>query len=437
MRIVSTPLLIVIAAAVAAPASAVDWTDPRSVVAAAFDNNPTLLRLQTEVTAARERAGAASAQPNPMLMAGVQNKEIDLGNDEMMTMYMVGAQQTFVTPARRRARRTAADLDVRAAELQLAAARAGIERAALFAWYDIAAADSQTTIAEQSRTLVDSIVSAARLRYEVGAAIQAEVIQAQLERTGVDHQVLRLRGARDTAVAGLVPLLGLPAGTAVPRLALPAATAGRGIDAPLLAPSDHPALAAAEAEVARQDQLLRLARLAKRPDFSIEASYGHRPSQTDMFSVLASIELPVRRDSAIEPLIREAVASREAASRRVEEIRRELTRALSVAAAVHELASEQLRLQEEVLLPQARLAFESTLAAYQNGAASFERVLAAQSAYLQAQLDSSAFLAQHIKAIADFEAIRSGATTSAFASGLAVAEVATVGRSASAPMGGM
>ena len=65
-------LLIVAACAVTTPAFAVDWADPQSVVAAALDNNPTILRLQTEVAAARERIAPAGALPNPMAMAGVQ-----------------------------------------------------------------------------------------------------------------------------------------------------------------------------------------------------------------------------------------------------------------------------------------------------------------------------------------------------------------------------
>lgn len=423
-------LLFVIAAAVTAPAFAVDWSDPRSVVAAAVDSNPTLLRLQTEVSAARERVRPASAHPNPMLMAGVQNKEIDLRDDEMMTMYMVGAQQTFTNRGRRNARRSAAELDVRAAEQQVLAARAEIEREALLAWYDIAAADSQAAAAEQVRTLIEAIIGAARVRYEVGTGIQAEVIRAQLERSAVEHQILRLHGARNAAVARLLPLLGLSADASIPRLNLPASTARRAIEPLPVSLDDHPALAAAEAEVARQDQLLELARLARRPDISLEASYGHRPTQTDMFSVVASIELPVRRNSIIEPQIREAVARREAAARRAEEIRRDLVRALAVAAAVHEQANDQLRLQEEVLVPQSRLAFDSTLAAYQTGRVPFEGVLAAESAYLQAQLDYYEFLAQHIKAVVDFEAIRSGATTSVFAS-----PAAASGRSSRTPAG--
>ncbi|HEX6178481.1 MAG TPA: TolC family protein [Thermoanaerobaculia bacterium] len=424
--------------ALALPAAAIDFHDVRSLAAAALENNPTILRLQAEVDAARERARSASAQPNPMLMAGVQDKQIDLSDDEMMTMYMVGAQQTFTSGDKRRARRSIAELQARAMEQSIVTARAEIERDVLLAWYDAASADSQISASEQVRALVEAIIGAARIRYEVGDAIQADVIRAQLEKSNLEHEILTLTGVREAAVARLLSLLDLPAETSVPRLHLPHESAREEIDRARTPSPDHPALAAVQAEMASQEEAIRLARLASRPDIGLEASYGYRRTEMDMFSVVATIELPVRRGSTIEPQIREAVATRESARLRLAEIRRALNGALAVAFAVHRQANEQLRLHEQVLVPQARLAFESTLTAYQSGKASFDSVLAAESTYLRLQLDYYQYLAQHIKAIVDFEAIHKGATAAAVAPSAARASGASPGATATtSSMGGM
>ena len=436
MRFPSVLLWIVVAHAL--PALALDFHDPRSLTTAALAQNPTILRLQAEADAARERVRPAAAQPNPMLMAGLQDKQIDLSDDEMMTMYMVGAQQTFASGDKRRARRAIAELQVRALEQSIATARAQIERDVLLAWYDAAAADSQITAAEQVRALIEAIIGAARVRYEVGDAIQADVIRAQLEKSALEHEILTLTGTREAAVAQLLSLLGVSTTTDVPRLHLPHASAGERIGLALAPDPDHPALAAIQAEIEGQDEAVRLARLATRPDIGLEASYGYRRTERDMFSVVATVELPVRRSSTIEPRIREAIAMRESARLRLEETRRAVSGALAVASVVHRQASEQLRLHEQVLVPQARLAFESTLAAYQSGKTSFDSVLAAESAYLRLQLDYYGYLAQHIKAIVDFEAIQKGATAAAVGPRVAMASptVATQ-RTTTSTMGGM
>src|SRR5205085_11113086 len=97
---------------IAANAPALDWNDPQSVVAAAISASPSLREIDANLAAARAQLRAAGAMPNPMLMAGVRDQQIDLSRDPMMTMYMVGASQTFVRGERRDALRRAAQLGV-------------------------------------------------------------------------------------------------------------------------------------------------------------------------------------------------------------------------------------------------------------------------------------------------------------------------------------
>jgi outer membrane protein, heavy metal efflux system len=387
----------------------VDWQRPQSLVDAAVASNPTLARSRAELEVAQQRALAAGSLPNPMLMTGIQDLQVNLEQDEMMTMYMVGASQTFTRGSKRTAGRRAAEALVRAVEQNAAAVRAEIERDVLLAYYDIAAADEQTATIEQVREAVDAVVAAARVRYEIGGASQAEVIRAQLEKSTLERQLISLRGARRAAAARLLPLLDLPPDTDVPRLRLPVESRALDIAAPAEVPENHPALEALRAEIESQDQQIELARLARKPDVSLEASYGLRPEQTDMITVVASVELPIRRRTLIEPRIREAAALREVAERRVEETRRQLAQDLAVAKAVHDEMNEQFMLHDQVLVPQARLAFESTLAAYQSGKSSFDAILSAETTFLGLQLQYYQYLARHLQAIIDFEQLQRGA----------------------------
>lgn len=394
---------------------ALDWTSAEAVAAAAVDSHPALITIDARARAAAERIRVAGSYPNPMLMAGVQDQQIDLSRDEMMTMYMIGAAQTIPRRERRDALRQSAQLDVLALQLEAASVREEIRRDALFAWYDLAATDSKITATEQLAAALDAVVAAARFRYEAGTTIQADVIRAQLQRSTIDHQLLSLGGERRIAAARLLAQLGLTLTTEIPRLHLPDATEGRAIESAPVISNDHPALAAVANEVADREQQVRLARLIAKPDWNIEASYGMRPEEKDMFSVIARVELPVRRSSVIEPQIRAAIAERDAAAQRLEVFRRQLLEALGVAYSEHADATRQLRLHEEVLVPQARLAFESSLAAYQTGKDVFEAVVNSEATWLALEINYFDLLRRHIKAITDFEAIQRGARGSALA----------------------
>jgi outer membrane protein TolC len=408
-RFWAAAVLVALAVAGNSFAAEINWSDAQSIVDAAVAANPTLARSEAEIAASNERWKAAASLPNPMVMTGVQDMQVDFTRDEMMTMFMIGASQTFTRGSKRTAVRRAGRAEVRGLELQTASLRAEVERDVRFAYYDVAAADEQMAMIEQVREAINAIVDAARVRYEIGNAAQAEVIRAQLERSNLERQLITVRAARAAAVARLLPLIGLPQETVVPTLELPEMSKELEIPRSTALPEDHPALQAALADIEFQDQQIASARLATKPDLTVEASYGLRPEQTDMFSLVARVELPFRRDARIEPRIREASALRDSARQRLEEVRRQLSRDLGVASAVHDEMNQQFRLLQEVLVPQARLAFESTLASYQTGKSTFDSILTAETTWLSLQLQYYQYLARHLQAVIDYEAIQRGA----------------------------
>ena len=420
-----------------ADAQTIDWRDTAAVVDQALQRHPALIAVDARIDAAGERTLSAGAYPNPMVMAGMQDKQVDLTNDEMMTMYMVGASQTLPRKGRREAQKRTAELQVEQLRLETRSLREEIRRDVLLAYYDLAAADSQISATEQLAAAVDAVVAAARFRYEAGTTIQADIIRAQLQRTNIEHLLLTYSGRRRVAAARLLAQLGFPVTTEIPRLQLAHATQSRSIEATPAVPQDHPALAANANEIEQREQDIRLAKLISKPDWNLEASYGVRPTEKDMFSVLARVELPIRRKSVIEPQIRAAIAEREASVLRLDGVRRRLLEALGMAWAQHADATRQLLLHEQVLVPQSKLAFDSTLAAYQSGRDVFEAVLATETAWLRLELDYYDYLAQHIKAITDFEALQRGARSGASGGGSTAVPSGTTSETSASSMSSM
>jgi outer membrane protein TolC len=181
-----------------------------------------------------------------------------------------------------------------------------------------------------------------------------------------------------------------------------------------------PAIAALEIDVARAEQDVRLANLTTKPDVNVEASYGFRPEQKDMFSVVARIELPIRRATTIEPRIAEAIARRDAARAQIGVLRQQVAAAFGEALASRDEAVEQINLHVEQLVPEAKLGFESALASYQAGKTTFDAVLGALQTYRMLNVDYYEFVRQLLVAEAEIDALQYGAT----------------GRSARAMMGG-
>jgi|GEM_PF-1605124 len=388
---------------------AVDWQQPDSVVAAAVEQSPSLAALDAQIRAATERTASAGSLPNPMLMAGVENGTVDLSYD-FMTMYTVGVSQTLVRKGRREALLRGAQLDVERLRNEYDARKAEVEREVRTAYIEAATSQSQVAATEEIARLMKSVTESSRIRYETGTVPQSDLIRAMLEESTVQHQLITLRRQRNVAVARILPLLRLPPDTAVPLFSLNQGMEhghDHSVDASL--PEMTPAIAGLHAEVARADQEIRLAKLARKPDFSVEASYGFRPRDVDMVTILGRIELPVRRSTLIEPRIREAVARREAALQQIEALRLQLQADLGAAVVLRNEAIEQINLHVEKLVPAGKLGFESALGSYQAGKTTFDSVLGALRSWLALNVDYYDYLRQQMEAEIDINAIRRGA----------------------------
>lgn len=418
MRSSPAALILIFSLLFCAPASAQQpqWHDPGAIADLAVATHPALERISAGVRAARERISQADSWPNPMVMGGVQNLPVDLGTEEM-TMYMVGVSQAIPRGSRRTVRREAAEAELRRIELESESVRVEVRRDALFAWYEVAGADSRAASLRRVAEALDAVIEAARARYEAGTTMQVDIVRAQFQRSEVEHQILGEIGLRRSAVSRLLALLGLPLTTEVPVLSMSHGAEAAEIDAPREIPESHPALAALRAEVERRELELRLAELETRPDIDVEASYGLRPSHTDMVSVVARVELPFRKRTLIEPRIREAAAERDAARQRIDELRRALQADLGAAWEAHELANRQIEFHEEVLVPQSRLTVDSIRAAYEAGGATLDAVLGVEASWLRLEIEYYEFLVAHIQAVTDFEAIRNGARSGRIGSG--------------------
>jgi cobalt-zinc-cadmium efflux system outer membrane protein len=386
-----------------------DWNTPDAVVEAAIAAAPSLHEIDARIAAARARVAGAGTLPNPMLMAGVQNRQIDLSADPM-TMYMVGASQTFVRRDRRETLQRTAALDVQQLERERDVRVAEVRRDVLIAYDEAAAAANQIAANEEIATLVASTGEAARIRYETGFAPQIDIIRAKLEETNVRHAILMQRGALQQARARLRALLLLPADAEIPSLALSHSMEHHGGEMSVATAQAAPSTAVPEAAAARAEAEIRMAKLIAKPDVNLEASYGFRPQQKDMFSVVARIELPVRR-TAIEPRIAQATAEHDAALAQIDVVRQQLQVELGKAVAQRDEAVEQINLHVDLLVPEAKLGFDSALASYQSGKTSFDSVIGALQTYRSLRVDYYDFLRQLLVSEALIDAIQHGSVS--------------------------
>lgn len=430
-RCVACSLLLVVAAA---PAHAGDAPAPRAepvsfrpahpsgvqhqevlkrLIADALQNNPEIRAARKEQEAAAQRVAPAGALEDPMLEAGLLNlptRSFSVAREDM-TMKMLGLSQRFPYPGKRALRREVAERDAESMGHAVQETVNRVVRETRVAYFDLALVIESTRLVEQNRALLAQFLKIAEGRYTVGRGDQVDVLRAQTQLSKMTEELIKLARERPMFEAELNRLLGRPATAPVP---LPSALQAEAV--PLTydtlyeqALESRPQLLALRNIVTRNERSIELATRDRYPDFDVRFSYGQRDNmpdgarRSDLITLTVAINLPVWRQTKIEPRVAEAQAMREQAFALYEAQRNETAMRLRQQIVAAEQSARAARLYRNELVPQSRLTVEAALAAYQVNRIEFAPLLDNQMAIFNFEIGHAAALAGYNKALAEID----------------------------------
>jgi cobalt-zinc-cadmium efflux system outer membrane protein len=371
-------LMVAGGAAQAAPAGNPPETEWRTLLAAAIRRataqNPRVREAEARVEAARHRVPQAAVLPDPEIELGLKDMPVrnpSLSRDDF-TMEMLTGRQRLPGRGKRSAQLAAAQSGVEGAAAMRAREVVEIAADTADAFFQLAATDRGLAILEESRRRLEDAAASATELYKVGRAGQSDVLQASLEKTSLDEQLSSLRAERRAQAARFNALQGLPAGAPVPLIGPVAPDFAVTIEALVRQASERsPAVAAAEAEVRREEQELELARLESRPDWMLMGYYGRRERFDDFVGLSAAINLPWAHRRRLSERRVEKEADLAAARAGVETARNQLQGEIEMSYADLQKNLEQARLYRDSILPQAEINYRAAREAYTVGKIDF------------------------------------------------------------------
>lgn len=401
------------AAASAQPSNA--WSTPpelRQLVAEALQNNPEIRAAAAERLAAEKRISPAGALEDPMFEAGVVNVPVPSWSfsAEDMTMKMLGLTQRLPFPGKRQLRSDVAAFDAEVIGHGYRETVNRVAREVRLAYYDLALAQISTDIIMRNRDVLEQFLKTAESRYAAGQATQAEVLKAQTQLARMLDELLRLERDRPSAEADLQRALGK-----VPPMSLQATLAPMSA-VPLnrealfdQAVANRPQLLGLQAAIARADKSIELMRKDYYPDFDVKLGYGLRDRapdgmrRDDMITFTVAINLPVWRESKLDPKVAEAIAMRDQAQQMYLAQQNELRMRLRQQIAIAEQSAKSVQLYDSAILPQARLAVEASFAAYRVNRTELLSLLDSQMTVFNYELSRAQAQASHAKALAEID----------------------------------
>jgi len=348
-------------------------------VAFAELHSPLLMRGIATVEGSEAAVRTAKAYTNPTFafLAGHQSARpiATPGVPGLLQHYSVG--QTIEIPSERRSRVQASQQQLKANKHQLAGIRLSVVADVKRAFYEVLRRKKQLTNAQDNLALVEDLRRRVSVEVHVGEKGKLELTRAEAElaraRAAVNSADVEVASSRATLKA----VMGAPAeqnfdaqGAAVDRAQLaPLSELRRQVFA------THPALAEANARIARSQQLVDHERARRIPEPNLYGEYERQPDQT-FFRLGVTVPLPLwdRRKGPIAEAQSEVKRSEADARQRQLEIMAALERAYDQ----YEINDQQVESIQTGSLREAEAAVEAARSAYRFGERGILEVLDAQ-----------------------------------------------------------
>ena len=401
-------LLVVLSFSVPVAAQAPARIALADLVSEALEKNPEIAAAQRRYEAARQRPAQERSLPDPMISAGYNSSGrpwpgAGLGSEPTANIgFMVSQEVPYPGKLGLRASMAAREAD---AELQqVEAARLSVAARVRQAYYRLAYTYAAGDVLQRNRDLLETLLKVSENRYAVGHAAQQDVIKAQTQLSILELQLARVQRDRAAREGELNALLARA----------PALPLGRPVDLQLtafdLSLDSLVSNAAAHAPMLRRDEIMigrsqlavDAARKEYRPDFAVSGGYYNMGSMPPMYEVRFDVQIPLQR-ARRAAAVAEQLSGVQQARSNYDATRLGLQGRIQEDYQMASTSVRLARLYRDTVLPQARLALESSMASYQTGGVDFLSVLTNFGAVLEYEMNYFDELAEYHTAVSRLE----------------------------------
>ena len=384
------------------------------LVAQALADNPEILASEERLRMTMEKARQAGTLEDPMLMLKIQNgllgSPLEFDRDST-TAKVIGLSQALPFYGKRELRRAGADRDVEADEWRIKERRLEIRRMVKETWYRISFIDRSLEDLEKSIVAVSDLLRFSETMYEVGKALQQDVLKAQLERSKMEEMRVNLAQKRRSLTATLNTLVYRAVDTPVPPIP-PAVIVPQPVEQlelEQLAETHRPALKALAALIEKSQLTRQLADKEIYPDFTLAFEYMQRESIADsggddMYSASVSFNLPVQHQRRLA-MIAEAGAENRMLLHELNVLRNQIRLAVADTLSALDRNRRLAALYEQGILDQAASVLETTIASYRADKTDFMKVLDSQMALFNLEREYHEAVAEYQMQLAVLEGL--------------------------------
>ncbi len=385
--------------------------------AIALDNNPDLVPMRTEMGMLAARTRQEGAKMDPMLGLELDdlNSPLPVLRQARDMRVRVMLSQEFESYGKRGLRREIAHRDEVLKEFELKQEELDLLMELTGAYYDLFGSRARLRSLEQNIKLMGVLIELANRKYSVGLTPLAAVMSAQVQQTQMEAMRVELKNLIAQQEVKLEGLVGRPQGFHAADLRfdvvypIPPAIDWDNqelLQALLECRPDYQLL---EARAEQEDLRLELARREYRPDYTLSAEYSVSPMGQD--GLMAGVEIPLftHKEERQDAMVQEAHAEREKTDDEQAALENSLLSELEEFQYELRMHSQLVELYRKGLVPQARLALDSNIAAYSANMMDLSDLVMSQQTLLTQQQELEQNYIHIIHTLSDLQVMSCGA----------------------------
>lgn len=395
-------------------------------ISLAQENDPWLQSNQYRQQAVEAQSIAANTYSDPVVSLSAVNLPVNSFDfsQEPMTQLKVGVTQSLprgdnLALAQKKLQQLGQEFP-----LQRQDRKAKVKAMMIQLWLDVYLIEQTIHLIEKDRQLFEQLAETASINYSsaITQTQQQDVIHAQVELTRLDDRLSRLQQSLSSKKAMLKEWLiadntltfsfddfALPKTIPVLKVEHENVLSGSATNENQVLISHlqrHPQVLAFEQKVKASQTSIDLAKQKYKPQWNINASYGHRGddpignSRSDFFSVGVSFDLPLFTSNRQDQEVTASVKEREAMKTDKWLLLRSM---LSAIFNYHNQLDELIKrraLYQDKLLKEMRQQAETTLNAYTNDNGDFAEVMRARIDELNTKVDALTVEINYLKTVA-------------------------------------
>jgi outer membrane protein TolC len=338
------------------------------LINSALERNPQIKSLQDMTYAQKSRVSAEGALPDPVLGFSLKNVGLDrfTVGQEMMSEVGFSVSQMIPFPGKLRLKSAIASSQALQVEETLKAARLSLVREIKELYAKLFYYQKSLELLLRKKDVLRNALQISEVKYSVGVGVQSDLFKAQVEISGIEEMILTMEQMARTTRANINSLLDLPPES---PLGNPKEIDFYELKADLntlqeQAQAKSPVLKEAQLMIDQGEIEVKMAKKEYYPNFMIQVGKGFKGALPDMYEVMVGVEVPLYYKKKQANLLEESVSRLSSSKNQYTSMKNEIAFMLTESYTMAQTSASVVALYKDKILPQARLAYESSLANY-------------------------------------------------------------------------